>query len=152
MKNIVVISDSHGMLPRDDEFWQILDEADLIFHLGDGIKDIEKLQQVYKDKFIFVLGNCDSFNSEPFKIVDVEDVRFLLTHGHKFGVKNDLDDLKFECEYQKAQIGLYGHTHKAQVDEWPNVTLINPGSIGYNNSYLYISVVKNKAVYEIVQR
>ena len=152
MKNIVVISDSHGMLPKDDEFWQILDEADLIFHLGDGIKDIEKLQSVYKDKLTFVLGNCDSFNSEPFKIVDVEEVRFLLTHGHKFGVKSDLDDLKFECEYQKAQFGLYGHTHKAQVDEWPNVTLINPGSIGYNNSYLYISVVKNKAVYKIVQR
>ena len=152
MKNIVVISDSHGMLPKDDEFWQLLDEADLIFHLGDGIKDIEKLQSVYKDKLTFVLGNCDSFNSEPFKIVDVEEVRFLLTHGHKFGVKNDLDDLKFECEYQKAQFGLYGHTHKAQVDEWPNVTLINPGSIGYNNSYLYISVVKNKAVYKIVQR
>ena len=152
MKNIVVISDSHEMLPKDDEFWQVLDEADLIFHLGDGVKDIEKLQAVYKDKLVFVLGNCDSFNSEPFKIVEVEDVKFLLTHGHKFGVKNDLDDLKFECEYQKVQIGLYGHTHKAQIDEWPNVTLINPGSIGYGNSYCYITVVKNKAVYKIVQR
>ena len=152
MKNIVVISDSHGMLPKDDEFWQILDEADLIFHLGDGIKDIEKLQSVYKDKLEFVLGNCDTFNGEPFKIVDVEDVRFLLTHGHKFGVKRDLDDLKFECEYQKAQIGLFGHTHEANIAEWPNVTLINPGSIGYSNSYCYITVVKNKAVYKIVQR
>ena len=152
MKNIVVISDSHGMLPKDDEFWQILDEADYIFHLGDGIKDIEKLKAIYKDKFYFVYGNCDTFNSEPFELVEIEDVRFLLTHGHKFRVKSDLDDLKFECEYQKAQIGLYGHTHRAQIDEYPNLTLINPGSIGYENSYCYITVINNKAVYKIVQR
>ena len=84
MKNIVVISDSHGMLPRDDEFWQILDEADYIFHLGDGIKDIDKLKTVYKDKVEYVQGNCDTYDAEPFKLVKVEDVTFLLTHGHKF--------------------------------------------------------------------
>ena len=152
MTNIVVISDSHGMLPKDDEFWQILDEADLIFHLGDGIKDIEKLKTVYPKKLHFVYGNCDTFSAEPFDIVKVEDVIFLLTHGHKFRVKSELDDLAFECNYQKAQFGLYGHTHRAQVDEMDGVTLINPGSIGYENSYCYISVNKNKAVYTLVQR
>ncbi len=152
MKNIVVISDSHSMLPTDDELWQIFDEADYIFHLGDGTKDIEKLKEVYKDKFIFVSGNCDVIITEPFKIVQVEDVKFLLTHGHKFGVKSGLDDLLFECEYQKVQFGLYGHTHISKVDEFGDVTLINPGSIGYENSYCYITVVNNKAVYKIVQR
>lgn len=153
MKNIVVISDSHGMLPRDDEFWQILDEADYIFHLGDGIKDIDKLISVFKDKVEYVQGNCDTYNAEPFKLVKVEDVTFLLTHGHKFGVKHDLDDLAFECSYQGAQFGLYGHTHRAQIDELDNgIVLINPGSIGYEESYCYITVVKNKAVYKIVQR
>ena len=152
MKNIVVISDSHNMLPRDDEFWQIMDEADYIFHLGDGIKDIETLKTIYKDKFIYVLGNCDTFGGEPFKIVKIEDISFLLTHGHHFSVKSSLDDLAFECNYHHVQYGLYGHTHRAQVDEIDGVTLLNPGSIGYNNSYLYISVVKNKAVYKIVQR
>ncbi len=152
MKNIVVISDSHSMLPHDDAFWQILDEADYIFHLGDGTKDIEKLKAVYRDKFYFVSGNCDSIITEPFIIVQIEDVKFLLTHGHKFGVKQGLEDLAFECEYQGAQFGLYGHTHIAKEDTINGVTLINPGSIGYENSYCYITVVKNKAVYKLVQR
>ena len=152
MKNIVVISDSHNNLPRDDAFWKILDEADYIFHLGDGILDIEKLKSVYPDKFYFVYGNCDTFSAETFEIVEVEDVKFLLTHGHKFRVKSELDELAFECNYQKVQFGLYGHTHRADITEIDGVTLINPGSIGYNDSYCYISVNKNSAVYKIVQR
>ena len=89
MKNIVVISDSHNNLPTDDEFWKVLDEADYIFHLGDGIMDIEKLTSIYPDKFYFVYGNCDTFSAETFEIVEVEDVKFLLTHGHKYRVKSE---------------------------------------------------------------
>jgi len=153
MKNIIVISDSHEMMPRDDALWQVLDEADYIIHLGDGIKDINILKQIYgKDKVIYVLGNCDTYNGEAFKIVEIEGVKLLLTHGHKFGVKNDLTDLAFECKYQNVQYGFYGHTHIAKVDEIEGVTLINPGSIGFGNSYCYVNIAKNNLVYKIVQR
>jgi predicted phosphodiesterase len=79
-------------------------------------------------------------------------VKLLLTHGHKFGVKNDLTDLAFECKYQNVQYGFYGHTHIAKVDEIEGVTLINPGSIGFGNSYCYVNIAQNNLVYKIVQR
>ena len=34
--NIVVLSDTHGFLPSDKEFFDLLDEVDRIYHLGDG--------------------------------------------------------------------------------------------------------------------
>lgn len=153
MKTCVVLSDSHGFLPQDEEFLRVLDESDYIIHLGDGIKEINYLKEKYKQKFIYVYGNCDSFGQDAFKIIDIEGVKVLITHGHKFSVKNDLFELAFECEYQKVQYGLYGHTHRAQIDELQNnITLINPGSIKYENSYCYFIVANKKATYKIVQR
>lgn len=152
MKSIIVLSDSHGMLPKDDNFWTVLDEADYIFHLGDGINEINTLKSIYKDKFYYVYGNCDTFNAEPFKIVEVEGVKFLLTHGNSFGVKHDLYNLAFECKYQNIKYGLYGHTHIAKVDEIDGVTLINPGSICYERSYCYIAIQNKNLVYKIVQQ
>ena len=151
MKNIIVMSDSHGMLPSGHEFWQILDESDYIIHLGDGYREIETLKKVYPEKLIYVLGNCDSSTGEPFKIVEIEGIKLLLTHGHKFGVKNDLTELTFECKYQNVRYALYGHTHFAKADEIEGVTLINPGSIGYGRTYCYISIASSKLVYKIVQ-
>lgn len=152
MKTIVVISDSHGNLPKDEEFLQILNESDYIFHLGDGARDIQYLNEHYPDKFTYVFGNCDSFSGELFKIVEVEGVKFLLTHGHKFHVKSDLFELAFECSYQNANYALYGHTHISAVDNLNGVTLINPGSIGYERSYCYLIVNNKNVVHKIVQR
>lgn len=152
MKKIVVISDSHNMLPKNEAFWQILEEADYIFHLGDGKYDIQNLKEAYKDKLYFVYGNCDLFSSKSMEIVQIENVKMLLTHGHNFKVKSDLFDLAFECEYQNVKYGLYGHTHKASIDVCQNgVTLINPGSIAFTNSYCYIIINDDKLIYKLVQ-
>lgn len=153
MKTCVVISDSHGLLPIDEDFWNVLDESDYIIHLGDGIREIQTLKEKYKDKFIYVYGNCDSFSQEPFKIIDIEGVKVLITHGHKFSVKDDLFDLAFECEYQNVHYGLYGHTHRPQIDEInKNVVLINPGSITYTRTYCYLVIANNNLTYKIVQK
>lgn len=152
MKKIVVISDSHNMLHCSEEFWQVLEEADYIFHLGDGKQDIDNLKEVFKDKLYYVLGNCDSFSSKAYEIIKIENVSMLITHGHTFHVKHDLFDLAFKCEYLNIKYGFYGHTHNPSVDCLENgVTLINPGSISFTRSYCYIIINDDKLIHKIVK-
>ena len=45
MKNIIVISDTHGSIPDNEILWEAFDNADYIFHLGDGKNEIAKLKE-----------------------------------------------------------------------------------------------------------
>ena len=88
MKNIVVISDTHGSIPDNEILWEAFDNADCIFHLGDGRNEIAKLREIYKGKFYFVYGNCDGMSSNLEQVVEIEGVKIFLTHGHNYKVKS----------------------------------------------------------------
>lgn len=91
--NIVVISDTHGFLPSSDEFFALLDEADRIYHLGDGLREIRTLEYAYGEKLVWVAGNNDPVFGKSYAIDDADGVKILLTHGHDLGVKSSLTKL-----------------------------------------------------------
>ena len=127
--NIIVLSDSHGFLPRSDEFFALLDESDRIYHLGDGLREIMLLGQAFGDKLVWVRGNNDPCDGAD-DIVDVADgVRILLTHGHTLGVKRDLHPLASLAKERGARYAFFGHTHIPDDIEVDGVRLINPGSL-----------------------
>lgn len=104
----------------------------LIFHLGDGWRDAERLMELFPDiPLEQVPGNCDFRPGAPAqRELCLEDRRVLLCHGHTFGVKQNLLPLALAAEERGVDVALFGHTHRALYDRRGPLHLLNPGSIG----------------------
>ncbi len=107
-----------------------------VFHLGDGSEETESLMQKYPIyAYIGVRGNCDFFDRDRAETVYTErgGVRFMLTHGHPYGVKSSLDNAAITAAAEGAQVLLYGHTHiaddRAVKTAVGDVRAVNPGSV-----------------------
>lgn len=152
MTTITVFSDSHGT-PLPTKLTSVAFESNLVFFLGDGILSLGDM--LLHKGFHAVKGNCDpscGFCDE--EVVEVENVRILLTHGDKYRVKNDLTSLYMHARELECNLVLYGHTHFADVQEYAGVTLVNPGAIYSARtgapSYAYVVVTNGKFVVKIV--
>ena len=53
-----------------------------------------------------------------------------MTHGHRYGVSWDLQDLLYKGMEVGADIIFYGHTHIPDYQEFPEegIVIMNPGS------------------------
>ena len=137
MKTILIISDSHGH--REQIEWLKMNiKYDYLFFLGDGIRDLENYQE--DDKICAVSGNCDLFSSEAEqKIVIVENVKFLITHGHQYKVKWGIGALVNEGRRTNSKVVCYGHTHLKYCENVDGVLYLNPGALA-NGNYGIIEV------------
>ena len=128
---ILVLSDSHGnvsnMLRAVER-----ESPRIILHLGDCWRDGERLHDDCPDiEFHQVPGNCDFRPAESAEqLLFIEDKRFLICHGHTYGVKQSLLTAGFAAEEQNLDCFLFGHTHKPLVDMRGKTLFLNPGSIG----------------------
>ncbi len=133
MKSILVFSDSHGYA---ENMLRVLEKTtpDLMIHLGDGERDLDAVSRRYPMLPIgSVRGNCDRFSSaEETMRLTIEGKRIFAVHGHKHGVKLDLEltRLRYAALEDHADIVLYGHTHAARLDEFAGMQIMNPGSCG----------------------
>lgn len=116
MQTILAFSDSHHA-PLPQKLLDVAAEADHIFFLGDGSMSLNDL--LFHKNLHIVDGNCDPpcFGNE--KVIDIEGVRILLTHGHIYSVKRDLLPLAMRAQELNCQAVFYGHTHLARIDEYP---------------------------------
>lgn len=144
---IVVFSDSHGRSDLVEKAMSYHADADAVFHLGDGYRDLEyvKLPDV---PVYSVKGNGEdwfSFSQDdtPAELeITLENVKMLLMHGHRYGVKSGFDRAARRAAEKSADILLFGHTHGAvetyikEDEEIGGVRtekplyVFNPGSIG----------------------
>ncbi len=155
MKKILVISDTHGSRKGIEKLKPLIEENDYVIHLGDGVGDMREIMGLYPDKVYLCAGNCDFFSPLPDEgVLEVEYLKILYCHGHKYGVKRGLDSLLKEAKRRGCDIALYGHTHDSAITEIDGVTLINPGSARYpageGGSYCYLVINKDKATPVIV--
>ena len=133
---ILVMSDSHSALSFMFRCIEAVD-PDVVIHLGDHYDDGEAIGEEYPDVRLYqVPGNCDRYRCPPdepqVKIITVDGVRLLMTHGHLHGVKQYIDRLVREGREAKAQAVLYGHTHVKNCSQEPDgMWVLNPGSCGY---------------------
>jgi len=153
MKTIVVFSDSHG-IPLPSKLLEVAKESDYVFFLGDGLGGLGDI--LLNKGFHAVRGNCDAYCGFPDEeLVQVENVKFLLTHGHNYHVKSDRLYLCYRAQEVGASVALYGHTHFADEETEGGVLLLNPGSIQSPMigapSYAYFVVNKDKFSYKIVK-
>ena len=132
--NILIFSDSHGIRSYMLSVARQL-RPDKIIHLGDVWGDCACLEPIAP--VTAVCGNCDYSAPVPDeRVLEIEGVRIFLAHGHRYGVKTDLQAFASAARAERADVALFGHTHSAYSAEHHGVQLFNPGSIAMPRSGL----------------
>ena len=152
MKTFLIVSDSHGRRKPLETIFPLAAENDYIVHLGDGAGDLRELMSKYPEKTYLLKGNCDAYAWQEECVIEAEGISILCCHGHKYGVKSGLSRLAYRAKELDCEVALYGHTHRASIDEVGGVLCINPGSAGSysDSSYCYLVVHNKKPTATIV--
>ncbi|MBR1823607.1 MAG: metallophosphoesterase [Ruminococcus sp.] len=129
---IVVLSDTHGNFHALEKVIMRNTDADWIFHLGDGERELDIFLYSHPElaqKIIHVAGNCDYNSLSPeYFTLPVMDHKIIATHGHLFSVTHSLDKLKETARELGCDIILYGHTHIRDERFEDGFFILNPGS------------------------
>lgn len=154
MKKILVLSDSHGY---DDDMMAVIKRElpfDALIHLGDVEGSERKIRDMIPYPAYIVAGNCDYFTDLPEALaVEVGGHRFLLTHGHHFGVNSGKYTLLSTCARENhCDTAVFGHIHRPVDDMDQGVRILNPGSISRprqanrRGSYMVLTVEEGKEI------
>lgn len=127
---ILITSDSHGYYNKISDYILERGDIDLMLHAGDGVEDCQYIGYETGIKYYVVKGNNDFYSKEAYyKIIDIEGLKILLTHGHKFGVDFSLDTLLEKALDNSCDIVIFGHTHTYTQVSRSGVLFLNPGSV-----------------------
>ena len=130
---VLVFSDSHGAAGNAEEMLRREKDCSMVFFLGDGMEEAERMRDKYPEiKFILVKGNNDWYShcdTEAYR--HIEGVTVMSCHGHTFDVRFSLRKLLSAAESVRANVALYGHTHKSGMynDPVTGVCAVNPGAL-----------------------
>jgi len=112
--------------------------------LGDGVDDLALAADRAGVSFRWdaVQGNMDppSFAYDkkilefPAKDSGLPCRKIFLSHGHRYGVKEDCKTIAAIARNLGAQAALFGHTHVPYCKTVDGIFLLNPGSIAYPRS------------------
>lgn len=137
----LVLSDSHRDFSAILRAMERESGITHIIHAGDVQKDVDDIRALWQTTpCISVLGNNDYFVwGEPTRReFTLGGKKFLLTHGHTYGVKTSLSRLKKEAREAEADICIFGHTHRPCLEEHNGIRFLNPGPAG--RSYAVITI------------
>lgn len=140
---LLILSDSHGNLNNMIRAVDLVSPR-MVVHLGDCWQDGQRLRAAFPDlDFVQVPGNCDFRPEGPLeRTLDLGGKRILLCHGHTYHVKESLLSASLAAEEKRADLFLFGHTHRP-LESWRGGTLLlNPGSIGdyFRPSYAVVTL------------
>lgn len=126
---IAVVSDTHLNNNMLDKILKETKDADVIFHLGDNVKDALYLEKNFHGDVYYVKGNCDiAVLADTDKVVEIEGRKFFLTHGHNYRVNYDLNNLYYKAKELNVDVAVYGHTHVKLIENYGDLYILNPGS------------------------
>lgn len=129
---ILIVSDTHGSLRNFDEIIEREKKIDMLLHLGDIEGDDDYMEAVMDCPVHVVAGNNDFFSGLPGELeIEVGKYKVFMTHGHGYYVSADTKRLKQAARARGADIVMYGHTHRPEIDLEDDVITINPGSLSY---------------------
>lgn len=143
MYRILIFSDSHGNTNYMKKAIDGIRDISVIVHLGDCARDINEIMKEYPDyEYKTVTGNCDfSFVDDDEEIFELGGYKFLIVHGHKFGVKLGTEKLTEYAREKGIDAVLYGHTHISECYFDGDMLVMNPGcGREYGASYGVIEI------------
>ena len=132
---IGVVSDIHGSYDHLLRAVAAMGPIELLLHAGDGWADLLRWRREHPELPVeMVVGNCDLVPQGgpgyPVELVlALAGKKILLTHGHLFGAKTDLHRLALRGREARADLVVFGHTHRPTALRWGEMVLFNPGSL-----------------------
>jgi len=127
---LILISDSHGNKVGINKIFSS-ENFDYLFFMGDGLSDLGTY--INLDNVFAVSGNCDFFSRvENEKFVELGGYKIFMTHGNKYGVKSNLNDLKERAKEIGVDLVFYGHTHRRDIQKVGETYFVNPGKFYAN--------------------
>lgn len=148
---ILMMSDTHQLVEEVIKI-KAAHPVDYMIHCGDSELP---MHHEALEGMLTVKGNCDIDGLLPeLMIQEIAGWRLLLTHGHRYGVKNTLQRLHYAALEHGAQIVCFGHTHLLYVEKVEDVLYINPGSIrfphiGHESTYVILTLKEETAAIEV---
>lgn len=133
MKNILLISDTHGYL--DNKLFKYIEKADEVWHAGD-IGNISLCDSIAESKPVkAVYGNIDGTDVRgvyPENLIfNCENVKVLITHIGGYPGKYPTRIKNLITEHQPKMF-ICGHSHilKVMYDKTNELLHLNPGACG----------------------
>lgn len=150
---ILIVSDTHGRHTNLDRALEETGEIDVFIHLGDVEGGEEYLNAVIGCEKHIVRGNNDFFSDLPREEEFFLDrYKVFITHGHSYYVSLDPEHILREGQERKADIVMYGHTHRPFFEQKNGITVLNPGSLsfprqeGRRGSYMIMEIASGGVV------
>lgn len=129
---ILVVSDTHRRDLMFKEAYVREEPVDMVIHCGDIEGSEDYIKEIADCPVEMVMGNNDFFSYLPReKEFMIGKYKVWITHGHYFNVSLGRERLKEEAKFRGVDIVMYGHTHRPVIDYDGDLTVINPGSLGY---------------------
>ena len=129
---VLIISDTHGRHTGLDRALEEAGDIDLFIHLGDVEGGEEYINAVVDCEKHMVRGNNDFFSDLPREEeFYIGKYKVFITHGHAYYVSLNPEYITEEGAARKADIVMFGHTHKPYLEQKDGITVLNPGSISF---------------------
>ena len=126
---IGVISDTHGDLGTILQVVNRITDVDMWLHAGDCSQDADYLRSLVNVPVCAVRGNCDGHTTAKIdEFIEVADCKIWITHGHRYWVKQSMQELVNWGKRYEANVIIYGHTHIVDNHWCEGMLLFNPGS------------------------
>jgi len=150
----LIVSDTHG---HNRELERVLEKVapiDALIHCGDVEGQEDYIAAMADCPTFFVAGNNDYF-SELEKEMEfvLEGRKIFLTHGHYYGVGMGTAGILDEGRGRGVDIVMFGHTHRPVLEQYDDITLLNPGSLSYPRqqgrrpSFMIMEIDKNNILH-----
>lgn len=129
---IGVISDTHGERAAMERAVAAVGIVDEWLHAGDHMQDAAYIRSITGLRVTAVLGNCDGRSGAKLdEFIELAGRKIWLTHGHRYHVKESLQDLAWWARQYAVDGVVFGHSHQA-VRVWTdNILFFNPGSAAH---------------------
>ena len=147
---VLLVSDTHG---RNLNLEDVLDieTPDFLCHMGDLEGSEDYIRLITKCPLAMVSGNNDFWTDlNPEVTFELQGFRIFMTHGHYYYVHAGNEQLKSAGRRNKADIVLFGHTHRPTLEFDKDIIVANPGSLTYPRqekrraSYMVLYLEKGK--------
>lgn len=132
----LVVSDTHRRTEHLDALLNTYGKTHTIIHCGDSeLAD----QDPRLTKMYAVAGNCEwpsEYKPEE-RLLSLGGETLFVTHGHRYGVKQNLTHLALQAEAKQSTLCFYGHSHQAFVHYLAaqDCLILNPGSLEEPRNY-----------------
>lgn len=132
MMKILIVSDTHRKHGNLEAVLEKIGPLDLMVHLGDAEGAEDYIEAIADCPVEIVAGNNDFFSRLDRECeLRIGKYKAFLTHGHYYNVALGTERLCEEARTRKADIAMFGHTHRPFLEIMEDLVILNPGSISY---------------------